>query len=201
VSQDLLDMSDYGQSDKVIVDIITLDSEACAPCQYMVESVKQIAPEFEGIVEWREHKIKYRESLVFMTSLMVRNIPTICIDGQIRFVSRIPARDELLKAVRDRILEKMRIKIARRRGRMYLLCSPDHCSQEDTKKLRANVDKAVAELGVEIDVKLISDDKDILAFGVLPKQTPAVVSAKYRTRSSHHVPEASIVKEWIKDIL
>ena len=201
VNQDLLDMSDYGQSDKVIVDIITLDSEACAPCQYMVESVKQIAPEFEGIVEWREHKIKYRESLVFMTSLMVRNIPTICIDGQIRFVSRIPARDELLKAVRDRILEKMRIKIARRRGRMYLLCSPDHCSQEVTKKLRANVDKAVAELGVEIDVKLISDDKDILAFGVLPKQTPAVVSAKYRTRSSHHVPEASIVKEWIKDIL
>ncbi len=201
VNQDLLDMSDYGQSDKVIVDIITLDSEACAPCQYMVESVKQIAPEFEGIVEWREHKIKYRESLVFMTSLMVRNIPTICIDGQIRFVSRIPARDELHKAVQDRILEKMRIKIARRRGRMYLLCSPDHCSQEDTKKLRANVDKAVAELGVEIDVKLISDDKDILAFGVLPKQTPAVVSAKYRTRSSHHVPEASIVKEWIKDIL
>jgi len=201
VNQDLLDMSDYGQSDKVIVDIITLDSEACAPCQYMVESVKQIAPEFEGIVEWREHKIKYRESLVFMTSLMVRNIPTICIDGQIRFVSRIPARDELHKAVQDRILEKMRIKIARRRGRMYLLCSPDHCSQEVTKKLRANVDKAVAELGVEIDVKLVSDDEDILAFGVLPKQTPAVVSANYRMRSSHHVPDASIVKEWIKDIL
>ena len=41
-------MRDYGQADKVIVDIITLDSEACAPCQYMVEAVKTDRPEFEG---------------------------------------------------------------------------------------------------------------------------------------------------------
>ena len=72
--QDVLDMSDYGKMDKIIVDIITLDSESCAPCQYMVESVKTVAPHFENIVEWREHKIKYRESLKFMTSLMVKNI-------------------------------------------------------------------------------------------------------------------------------
>ena len=38
---------DYGKADKVIVDIITLDSESCAPCQYMVEAVKNVAPEFE----------------------------------------------------------------------------------------------------------------------------------------------------------
>jgi hypothetical protein len=81
---DLMDLREYGQSDRVIVDIVTLDSEACAPCQYMVESVKAVTPEFEGIVEWREHKIKYRESLVFMTSLMVRNVPTICIDESSR---------------------------------------------------------------------------------------------------------------------
>ena len=44
ITEGLLDMSDYGQADKVIVDIITLDSEACAPCQYMVESVIKVAP-------------------------------------------------------------------------------------------------------------------------------------------------------------
>ena len=58
--EDRLDLSEYGQADMVIVDIITLDSEACAPCQYMVDAVKRVAPEFEGIVEWREHKIKYK---------------------------------------------------------------------------------------------------------------------------------------------
>ena len=90
-NEDRLDLKEYGKADKIIVDIITLDSEACAPCQYMVDAVKRVTPEFEGIVEWREHKIKYRESLVFMTSLMVRNVPTICIDGEIVFVSRISA--------------------------------------------------------------------------------------------------------------
>ena len=68
-----------------------------------------------------EHKIKYRESLVFMTSLMVRNVPTICIDGAIRFVSRIPPRDQLIAAIQDRINEKFRMKIARRKASLYVL--------------------------------------------------------------------------------
>lgn len=40
------------------------------------------------------------------TSLNVKNIPTICIDGKIAFVSRIPLRDELASAVGQRIAEK-----------------------------------------------------------------------------------------------
>ncbi|MFY9153153.1 MAG: hypothetical protein WAO52_14145 [Prolixibacteraceae bacterium] len=54
----ILNMCDYGQSDKVIVDIGTLDSESCTPCQYMVEAVKRVAPHFEGVVEWWGHPIK-----------------------------------------------------------------------------------------------------------------------------------------------
>jgi hypothetical protein len=88
-------MKDYGQSDKVIVDVITLDSESCAPCQYMVEAVKKITPHFEGIVEWREHAIKKLEAVTFMSSLMVKNIPTICIDGKIAFVSQIPPKQDI----------------------------------------------------------------------------------------------------------
>jgi hypothetical protein len=105
-----LDLSEYGRTDKVVIDIITLDSEACAPCQYMVESVKDIAPEFSELVIWREHKIKSQESVAFMASLMVKNVPTICIDGEIKFVSRIPTRDELIKAIQDRINEKLKRK-------------------------------------------------------------------------------------------
>jgi len=108
---DLPDMSDYGKSDKVIVDIITLDSEACAPCQYMVEAVKVVAPQFEGVVEWREHKIKKREGVAFMMALMVKNIPTICIDGRITFVSQIPPKEELVAAIQKRIVQKQSYKI------------------------------------------------------------------------------------------
>ncbi len=101
-----LDLSEYDRTDKVFVDIITLDSESCAPCQYMVEAVRQAAPDLEGRLVWREHKIKNREGLRFMRGLFVRNVPTLCIDGEIRFISRIPPRHELVEALRERLREK-----------------------------------------------------------------------------------------------
>ncbi len=29
----------YGSSSKVILDVVTLDSASCAPCQYMLEAI------------------------------------------------------------------------------------------------------------------------------------------------------------------
>lgn len=194
---DTLDMSEYGQADRVIVDIITLDSEACAPCQYMVEAVRAVAPEFEGIVKWREHKIKQRESLVFMTSLMVKNVPTICIDGQITFVSRIPRREEMVAAIQRRILEKLRIKIQRRRATLFILGD----QSEKTGEVRRNVDQAIRELGAEVEVRLLTDDHDFYAFGLSPVQKPAVVLARYQVKSARQAPEVCAVREWIKDTL
>lgn len=191
-----LDMADYGATDKVVVDIITLDSEACAPCQYMVDAVRKVAPEFEGIVEWREHKIKYRESLVLMTSLMVRNVPTICIDGQITFVSRIPPRDELIAAIQKRINEKFRMKIAQKKGAIYIL-GP---ANDKSKELRERIELAILELGADVNVEQITDQDVIYSYGVAPIQTPAVVTARYQIKSTRTLPEVAAIKEWIKDI-
>jgi uroporphyrinogen decarboxylase len=193
---DLLDMKEYGRADKVIVDIITLDSEACAPCQYMVEAVKAVAPEFEGIVEWREHKIKKMDSIVFMTSLMVRNIPTICIDGEIKFVSRIPARDELVMAIQRRVNEKMRLKIQSRKASVFVL---GHGPEADAAC--KNMNKAIAELGADISVRHIKDNSKIAEYGFVPSQTPVTIMARYQTKSIKSVPEVQIIKEWIKDII
>jgi uroporphyrinogen decarboxylase len=193
---DFLDMSQYGQADKVIVDIITLDSEACAPCQYMVDAVKQVAPEFEGIVVWREHKIKYRESLVFMTSLMVRNVPTICIDGAIRFVSRIPPRDQLIAAIQDRINEKFRMKIARRKASLYVLGD----GGPECLELMQRCERAIAELGADARVSMRTDPETIASYGVAPVQTPAVVLARYVLKSTRQLPEIAIIKEWLKEV-
>jgi uroporphyrinogen decarboxylase len=194
--EDRLDMREYGQADKVIVDIITLDSEACAPCQYMVDAVKKVAPEFEGIVVWREHKIKYRESLVFMTSLMVRNVPTICIDGEIRFVSRIPPRDQLVAAIQNRINEKFRMKIASRKASLYVLGD----GGEECREVLQQCEKAIAELGADAQVSLVTDEATIGSYGVAAIQTPAVVMARYQLKSTKIIPEVPIIKEWLKDV-
>ncbi len=193
---DRLDMREYGQRDKVVVDIITLDSEACAPCQYMVDAVKKVAPEFEGIVEWREHKIKYRESLVFMTSLMVRNVPAICIDGQIRFVSRIPPRNELIAAIQQRINEKFRSHLMAKGGVMLVLGAED----EQTEKTVQQVERAITELGVRVKVKVVHDEATAASYGLTILQCPAVVAIQHRVKSIGYVPDVAAVKEWIKQL-
>jgi MtaA/CmuA family methyltransferase len=192
--QELMNMQDYGKTEKVVVDIITLDSEACAPCQYMVEAVKKIAPQFEGIVEWREHKIKHQHSLKFMTSLMVKNIPTICIDGKITFVSRIPPKEELVAAIQRRIYEKLQYKIRTKNGSLFILGR----SEEEISRLKPLVKTAIEELGADIQIEEITDEKEILSYGVL--KTPAIVVAQYKVKSEEGVPSVPIIKEWIKDI-
>ena len=193
---DRLDLNEYGKADKMIVDIITLDSEACAPCQYMVDAVKRVTPEFEGIVEWREHKIKYRESLVFMTSLMVHNVPTICIDGEIVFVSRIPPKDELIAAIQKRINAKFRLRIQQRKASVYILDS----GCDKTEQIEENLQTAISELGVDVNIEKITDTQTIQSYGVAPSQTPAVVVAKYQVKSLGRLPEVVAIKEWLKDL-
>jgi MtaA/CmuA family methyltransferase len=194
--EDRLDLKEYGKADKVIVDVVTLDSEACAPCQYMVDAVKRVTPEFDGIVEWREHKIKHRESLVFMTSLMVRNVPTICIDGEIVFVSRIPPRDELVAAIQKRINQKLALRIQQRKASIYILES----GCDKTGLVEDNIRTAIQEIGADVDVEKITDPDTIRSYGVALSQTPAVVMAKYQVKALRRVPEVIAIKEWLKDL-
>ena len=191
---DILNMKDYGQTDKVIVDIITLDSESCAPCQYMVEAVKKIAPHFEGIVEWREHPIKKMENISFMSSLMVKNIPTICIDGKISFVSKIPPRHELIEAIQKRINEKLKLKIKSKKGEVLIL---GH-SKEECQEVERKVKIAINETGIDLGINSCTDESTLASYGII--QTPAIIVAEYKLKSQGEIPDVSIIKEWIKDI-
>jgi uroporphyrinogen decarboxylase len=191
---DILNMKDYGQSDKVIVDIITLDSESCAPCQYMVEAVKRVTPQFEGVVEWREHAIKKMDAVTFMSSLMVKNIPTICIDGKIKFVSQIPPQGELIAAIQKRINEKLKLRIRSKRSEILLLGD----GNEQTNVLKNKIQRAITELGKDVDVKVISDKSAMAAYGVI--KGPAVVAVNYKLKSQSTDPSLEVIKEWIKDL-
>ncbi len=191
----LPDMKDYGKADKVIVDIITLDSESCAPCQYMVESVKRVAPEFEGIVEWREHSIKKLDAVNFMSALLVKNIPTICIDGKIAFVSKIPPKHELIRAIQERINEKLRLKIRMKKGEVLILGK----TKNECKPLEDKLKEVITELGPTVTYRIITDKNEIMSYGVV--QTPSIIVASYKTKSQGTDPSIEILKEWVKEIL
>ncbi len=190
----LLNMRDYGQNDKVIVDIITLDSESCAPCQYMVEAVKKIAPHFEGIVEWREHAIKKMDGVTFMASLMVKNIPTICIDGKISFVSQIPPKNELIAAIQKRINEKIKLKIQAKKGEFIVFCK----DEEEIRIMKTRINTTFLQTGKSIEVKYVADPEKLTKYGIL--QTPTVILKKYTIKSQGKVPSADVINEWLKEV-
>ncbi|HBE78447.1 MAG TPA: uroporphyrinogen decarboxylase [Firmicutes bacterium] len=99
-------LPEYAKEKQVIIDVITLDSESCAPCQYMMEAVITAVKGFGDQVRYIEHKIKQKESVVCMLKLGVQNIPTIVIDGQIKYVSIIPDVEQLKHDIEQAISAK-----------------------------------------------------------------------------------------------
>ena len=92
---ELLDLASHWDNEKVIIDIITLDSSSCAPCQYMVDAVARASESFGSKVVYKEHRIKEMEGVQMMASLGVQNLPTIVMDGNIDFISQIPPIAEI----------------------------------------------------------------------------------------------------------
>jgi len=103
-SETIIDLTDRWIQGKAIIDVITLDSASCAPCQYIMELVNRVKPEFDDRVEIFEHKIKTKAGLQMMKNLGVKNIPTICINGKISFVSITPPLKVLIEAVKAELL-------------------------------------------------------------------------------------------------
>ena len=97
---------DYDDKSKVFIDVITLDSDSCAPCQYMMAAVRAAAEKFGDKLAIKEYKVKEKESVAVMIKLGVSNIPTIVIDGVITFVSIIPANNELENAYEVALAKK-----------------------------------------------------------------------------------------------
>jgi MtaA/CmuA family methyltransferase len=103
---DDVEVPTYRNYKEVIVDVITLDSTSCAPCQYMMDAVERAAREAFVKVYINEHKIKARAGIGMMKKLGVTNLPTICIDGDIAFASIIPDLKTLVKAIEARAIQK-----------------------------------------------------------------------------------------------
>ena len=95
-------LPDYTKKGLVRIDLITLDSTSCAPCQYMTDAAERAAKAAKtgGVkVEVYEHKIKVREGIGMMVKLGVKGLPTLCIDGEVLFVSIIPDQPTIIAAV------------------------------------------------------------------------------------------------------
>ncbi len=89
-------------SDKIVIDVLTLDSVQCAACGYMMESIAALPQEIQDAIEYKEWSIKNKEGIGKFIEMQGKVLPTIAIQGDLLFESIIPQYEELIDAMAER---------------------------------------------------------------------------------------------------
>lgn len=100
------DLPDYAKEERVIIDCITLDSESCAACQYNMEAVRVAAETVTDKVTIIEHKIKDKEGVACMMKLGGKQVPSIFVDGVLKYESILPSTEELANCFKEAVHKK-----------------------------------------------------------------------------------------------
>ncbi len=94
-----VEMPDYENLDHTLVEVLTIDSSTCAACGYMKAAADDMISEFGDKVRIVERKITEPENIARLSRLGVSNLPSICVNGELKFSSVIPNRDELKECI------------------------------------------------------------------------------------------------------
>jgi len=119
-------------SNKIRIDVLTLDSVQCAACGYMMESIAALPEDVQEMIEYTEWSIKTKEGIGMFTRLKGKVLPTICIEEDLVFQSMIPQYEELIDALAERApSDDLRDRLVSLRGEGF-----------DFDNIKQNLDKA-----------------------------------------------------------
>jgi uroporphyrinogen decarboxylase len=94
-------LPDYANLERPLVEVFTLDSDSCAACGYMLVAALRAKAETGTPVDVVEYKFTVRENVARCRKLGVKNLPSIYINGELKYSSIIPGTDELVAAIKD----------------------------------------------------------------------------------------------------
>lgn len=93
-------LPDYKNLDKVLIELFLLDPDQCAACTYMLSSVVDAYDEIKDIADYAVYKYTIKEDIARTRKMGLTNLPTMCVNGEIKWVSIIPSREEFISEVR-----------------------------------------------------------------------------------------------------
>ncbi len=99
-------LPDYEALTKPLVEVFTLDSATCAACTYMMGAANQAAERYGDKIEVVEYKFTLKENIARCKKMGVANLPSLYINGALKYSSIIPSKEELNLAI-DTALEAM----------------------------------------------------------------------------------------------
>ena len=91
---------DYANLSKPMIEVFTLDAATCAACTYMLAAAMQAKDEFGDAVDVIEYKYTVREDVARTKKMGVKKLPSIYINGEVKWSSIIPSRQELFDEIR-----------------------------------------------------------------------------------------------------
>jgi uroporphyrinogen decarboxylase len=92
-------LPDYDRLEKTLVEVFTLDSDTCAACGYMMNAAQRAVSELSGQVDLVEYKFTLPENIARVIKMGVKNLPSLYINGELKFSSIIPSNRELLESI------------------------------------------------------------------------------------------------------
>lgn len=101
VEEDIdIELPDYGNLDKPLVEVFTLDSATCAACTYMMDAANVAKEHFGDKIDLVEYKYTIKENIARCKKMGIKNLPSMYINGELKFSSIIPSRGELFETIK-----------------------------------------------------------------------------------------------------
>ena len=83
------------------MEVFTLDSATSAACTYMLGAATADKERFGTEIDMVEYKFTEKENIARCKKMGVKNLPSIYINGQLKFSSIIPSSEELDAAIKE----------------------------------------------------------------------------------------------------
>jgi uroporphyrinogen decarboxylase len=97
---DAVILIDYAKLKKPLMEVFTLDSATCPACGYMMNAAQRACEELAGQVDMVEYKITQPENVARLMKMGIKNLPSILINGELKFSSLIPSNRELVEEIK-----------------------------------------------------------------------------------------------------
>lgn len=100
IDLDSVVLPDYEHLSKPLVELFTLDSASCAACTYMVKAALDAVAALGEDVDVVEYKFTKPENVARDMKMGVKNLPSLYINGQLKFSSIIPEQQQLIEEIK-----------------------------------------------------------------------------------------------------
>jgi uroporphyrinogen decarboxylase len=97
-----VELPDYASLQRPLVEVFTLDSDTCAACSYMLGAAQRAVAELAArgaAVDLVEYKFTQAENVARVIKMGIQKLPSLYINGQLKYSSVIPSNRELLEQV------------------------------------------------------------------------------------------------------